>query len=203
MAHLSEELRHTLCAEWYAPFSTDRQGGSGAGNQTRLRYYEALSKHLDALPPESGWRHAVIDRRDLATLAGAKASSTLYSLFGASSRSLISRYAGTRYLPGAAPGPVEALIAEAKADSYWPYRQAWLDTLRTIGREDPRFAAETLIRVVAEWAVDERPLAAVRNCAAPLCAVEDLALICPAEPPVAAVANLLAHVVSSTRSTTS
>ncbi|MFI5958748.1 hypothetical protein [Cryptosporangium sp. NPDC051539] len=199
MAHLSEELSRTISARWYSSVLSERQSVTG---QTRARYYRALSTHLDRLEPsgdESGsvaaWSEARIDRADLAALAGAKATSTLYSLFGQRARSLAAHYAGSPYVARRHPGPVDALIFEAKMVSFWPCREAWAATLGALGRDGRQFAAETLIRVLAEWAAANRPLAAARRSAPPVCAVEDLRLILPDEPPVEAVVALLTRVV--------
>ena len=197
MTHLTEELRHTVSAEWFSSGASV----AGTGGSTRLRYYQALRTHLERLEAAgASWREAPIGRAELAALAGARASSTLYSLFGPASRSLIAGYANGPYVAGRHPGPVEALISEARADSFWPYREAWAQTLKALGREDPRFAAETLIRVLAEWAVADRRMATVRHCEPPVCAVEDLRLICPGTPPVVAVVALLNRVVELAQS---
>ncbi|TQS45621.1 hypothetical protein [Cryptosporangium phraense] len=196
MAHLSEELRRTISARWYSSVLSERQSVTG---QTRTRYYRALSTHLDHLEPfddsTAQWSEARIDRADLATLAGAKATSTLYSLFGQRARSLAAHYAGSPYVARRHPGPVDALIFEAKAVSFWPCREAWASTLGALSRDDRQFAAETLVRVLAEWASANRPLAAVRRSAPPVCAVEDLRLVSPGDPPVGAVVALLTRVV--------
>ena len=95
---------------------------------------------------------------------------------------------------------MEGVAVEAKVVSFWPCRQAWVQELDGLGRDDRRFAAETLIRVLAEWAATDRPMAAMLSAAPPLCAVEDLRLICPETPSVRTATSLLTKVVELAQS---
>lgn len=190
MTHLTAELGQTICANWYSAEFRERDSRRGS---TRRRYYQALRSCL----PDDGAAgdRLRLDRNTVATAAGSRGPSTLYLLFGAHSESLVAAVSGQPYLGSRRSGPVADLITEAKVVSFWPYREAWLLGLVALGREDRRFAAETLIRVLAEWSVAERPLAAVDGFAPPLSVMEDLWLAGPDEPWSAAITAVLTRVI--------
>jgi hypothetical protein len=71
---------------------------------------------------------------------------------------------------------VDQLIDEAKVWTYWPYRESLSLRYRT---EPGLDGAELLASTVGSWARRNRGLAGALQCAPPVCAVEDLLVLCP------------------------
>ncbi|MBL7524356.1 hypothetical protein I6A84_41560 [Frankia sp. CNm7] len=156
--------------------------------QTRTRYYETLVELLTA----GGGSTEGLARDALAAAAGQRRPSTLYylvspkspgslagALYEASPRRLYERRPGERVL--------DLLIGETKVWSYWAHREGWRTALDDLAVTDPWLAATSLVRVLADWAVQARPLAVTAGFAPPAAAVEDLLALADAAGPVSRV----------------
>jgi len=90
----------------------------------------------------------------------------------------IIRWAGAD--PAAKPTP--AFVAEAKIVGFWPYRE---DAIKVADGFDmpPAEWAGTYLRALADWAADDRLLAAYHPAAAPACVREDMAVLAAAYAP--------------------
>jgi hypothetical protein len=164
--HVVGRLRNTNTARWYGSASA-----SGSKWESRMLYYQALLTCAESLPEER------IGPTALARAAAHESPSHLYQLFG---RTASSRLTGG--MPQAASGPaatspVRNVVVEAKVWSHWPHRTGWLATLATMEVVDRRFAAESLVRVLADWAARNPLIAALHEREPPLSVQEDLLVI--------------------------
>ncbi|WP_232303567.1 hypothetical protein [Pseudofrankia sp. DC12] len=183
---LTGELDETAVAGWYRsarfrPGPAPRESGGLVQRlnwQTRTRYYETLVDQLEA----TGGTTKGLARDELAAAAGQRRPSTLYylvsprspgslagALVAASPRRLYEKQRGERVL--------DLLITETKVWSYWPHREGWLTALDDLTVTDRWLAAASLVRVVADWAMDCRALATTAGFAPPVAAVEDLLML--------------------------
>jgi hypothetical protein len=172
MVHMVTRLRTNPIAHWHARI---RGTGPREAEKKRIEYYEALRTWLEGR--DAGAPCAVKDARtDLDRLTGHTSSSTLYSQLGR-------RPLAETVCPGKVRDALEnaevvtRLTAEAKIWDHWDHRTGWLGGLARTGADHgSRFAATTLIRVLAVWAAASPALAMAEHCAPPLTAVEDLCL---------------------------
>jgi len=72
--------------------------------------------------------------------------------------------------------PTAAFLAEAKIVGFWPYRDGVVMTADEPGLA-PAGLAWAYLRALADWAADDRLLAAYRPAAAPACVREDMAVL--------------------------
>jgi hypothetical protein len=100
------------------------------------------------------------------------AHETVYKKFRAESEGPIARWAG----PDEAVKPRNALVAEAKIVSFWPYRQGVLQIAGKFDMTVPELA-EAYLRALAAWASDEIALAACRPAGPPACVAEDMEVL--------------------------
>ncbi|MGH3375179.1 MAG: hypothetical protein ACRDP6_10595 [Actinoallomurus sp.] len=173
MVQLVSHLRKSPIAQWHLRV----RGSEGREpERKRVEYYEALHAWLEGRDADATYTEkearAELDRRTLHS-----SSSTLYSQ--------LKRRPLAMALPD---GPVRAALAEAgvisrltaetKIWDHWAHRTGWLNGLAaTGGGSGRRFAATTLIRVLAVWAAANPALAKAEYCAPPLTAVADLCLV--------------------------
>jgi hypothetical protein len=191
MTSLVDEISDTPSARWYDD-SSAAEGPHGIQVWgTRVRHYEQL---VGALDSRSG------DGR-LARTEIARTVATLYNRFRNDAEDgLRNRVPGAFDIAARLNGPdrrwdvVDNVAVEAKLWSYWPYRAGWLDELGGVG-DDRRTAAETLVRVVAVWAFQNRRLAAYLGNQPPLAAFEDLCVILPGQVSKESVMGFLGSVV--------
>lgn len=190
MTCLHEDLHGAVIARWYATVhgaaGAERDAGQGTVRRapwaTREKYYRALLSCLADEPGVDSARrlegsHEL--RTALTAAAGVRSSSVLYSLAGSKvPTSMLAQVPGAlAEISGPGRDIGYRLAAETKVWSHWPYRAGWLAELRVAGSQNRPLAAATLIRVLAAWAHDNRPLAAFNLCEPPLSAAEDLLII--------------------------
>jgi hypothetical protein len=199
MAHQVRELRDTGPAKWYGETSTGEDGQARRSWTTRERYYAAL---LSCLAATAASRR--VERDEVTTVAGEKSPSTLYLLVsGRAKGSLRERWPEAFALAERAQGAdrrwdvVDNLAVETKVWSFWGHRAGWLEELDAAPSDDRRFAAETLVRVLAVWADGNRPIAAYLGHLPPASAVADLCLILPGAVPRERVMRFLTTVVET------
>jgi hypothetical protein len=171
---------------------------------TRRRYYDALLAVLAEVTASAGddeVSRVRVSREALVSRAGQERPSTLYYLVGKQSAGSLLRHLDER-IPGfrgsqAYHDVVENLIAEVKVWSYWPWREGWLAQLAAMEAPSRHFAAESMIRVLAEWAGRHRGLAGAVGNAPPVAAVEDLLVVCPRAMPIRSATHVLTRTVET------
>ena len=175
------ELNSTRTAQWY-----DRASGTHRSDAwtERLRCFTGLSEVLaeqvqvqvQGEHPAQGRAQPQIAPRalisEVARRAHFSAHETVYKRFRSGSEGPIARWAG----PDTTIKPRNALVAEAKIVSFWPYRA---DVLRVADRQDLplREVLEEYLQALATWAWDDVPLAACRPAGPPACVAEDMQAI--------------------------
>lgn len=184
MADLVSQLGGTFTARWQ-----ERTGGRGK----RSTYYKALLDSLDELSPGVPFPTGREGRELLTGRVDVRSPSSLYRALG-NDGDLALEQRFSPLLP-AKGDIVEKLVVETKIITYWPYRTGWLRGLRQTNPDKARFAATTMIQVVAEWAAANPRLAAERECAPPLAAAEDLCTIVDGPLALEEAAKLLASAV--------
>jgi hypothetical protein len=171
MVHLVPHLQENPIAQWHVKV---RGTGGRAPEKKRLEYYEALDAWLSSrdAPYTERDARAELDRRTRHS-----SSSTLYSQL--TRRPLIDTLPRCRTRDAlAGAGIIARLTAEAKIWDHWAHRTGWLRALAATGPGNGRrFAATTLIRVLAVWAAANPSLAKAESCAPPLTCVGDLCLV--------------------------
>ena len=175
MSFVLHELRETVASRWRREL---------AGPQTSVRthwatkvgYYQAVEALLagGADAAELSWTDVVAEVRPHGSrttffgVAGRHARKPLLGAYLAAQRNDVARC----FERDSAP---EMLIDETKVWSYWPHRVGWTDELFRAG--ETHAAVECLFRVLLDWAVRERELAAALDHAPPVCAIEDLVVL--------------------------
>ena len=174
MGSVMHELNSTRTAQWY-----DRASGTHRSDAwtERLRCFtglsEVLAEQAQGEHPARGMAQPQIAPRalisEVARRAHFSAHETVYKRFRSGSEGPIARWAG----PDTTIKPRNALVAEAKIVSFWPYRA---DVLRAADRQDLplRDVLEEYLRALASWAWDDAPLAACRPAGPPACVAEDM-----------------------------
>lgn len=173
MPSVLHELRETAAVRWRrdlaGPETSVRKHWS-----TKTNYYRAV----DALLAEGhagplSWTDIV------ATVQPHGSRTTFFDVAGPhAKRPLHREYDGTPLGACLARETVpEMLIDETKVWSYWPHRVGWMHELFRAEDLTRPAVAETLIRVLLDWATREPGLAAMIDHAPPACAVEDLMVI--------------------------
>jgi hypothetical protein len=165
------ELNSTRTAKWHQVASgTQRDAWS-----ERMRCFLGLSEMLaeQAAAGQGAGQQAPRGMlTEVARHAGFAAHETVYKKFRAESEGLITRWAG----PDEAVKPRNALVAEAKIVSFWPYRQGVLQIAGKFDMTLPELA-EAYLRALAAWASDEIALAACRPAGPPACVAEDMEVL--------------------------
>lgn len=198
MSALTMELRNTQVSRWFEPprphaaADTPNEHAPTRTLRSRRRFYAALEKYLATVAEYYGGDIIRLARdrpglRGVAEAAGQNSASSLDHVFGSRSATLAAflREKAPHLLAPAEPaGSLERLVLQAKAASFWPYREGWLSMLESLGEPPRRVAAESLVRVVAEWAAQQPLVAATCDFAPPVAALEDLTvaagITCPA-----------------------
>lgn len=179
MPFVLHELRETVAGRWRRELAGPEPSTKKHWN-TKVSYYRAVDSllaggHGDAL----AWNEVV----DEMAVGGSRAG--FYEVAGPHAKKPLAR----AYRAGPA-GPVrdiadlldratvpQRLIDETKVWSYWPHRVGWMHELYRADEVARPAVAECLIRVLLDWAVRERGLAAALDHSAPACAIEDLVVI--------------------------
>ncbi len=174
-------LDGTVTARWRR-----RLIGAGAEEgrhwRTKVAYYAALRRVLR--PGSTPSWSEVTD-----AVAGGGSRSTFYEVTGRHAKHLLLaqfRSAGSTdgmllahlYERGSA---VEALIDEAKAWTFWPYRESLPLLCQLEPEVDDNTAVDLLLRSVRDWARRDPVIAGALNAAPPVCAVEDLLTLRPGQ----------------------
>jgi hypothetical protein len=174
MGSIVHELSSTRTAQWYDSASGTHRSDAWT---ERLRCFHGLSEVLaDQVPVEHAKKansQPQITPRGLicevARRAHFSAHETVYKRFRSGYDGPIVRWAG----PDDTVKPRNALVAEAKIVSFWPYRA---DVLRNADKFDLSLqaVAEAYLRAVATWAGSDVPLAACQPAGPPACVAEDM-----------------------------
>ena len=189
MSFVLHELRETVALRWRREL---------AGPQplvrthwaTKVSYYRAVETLLasGADAEELSWTDIVAEvrpRGSRTTFFGVAGPHAKKSLLGACLAAHRKDIADCLDRSGAP----EMLVDETKVWSYWPHREGWTDELFRAGAEPT--AVECLIRVLLDWAVRERELAAALDHAPPACAIEDLVVLRAGQISAAEAARML------------
>jgi hypothetical protein len=171
MSSIVVGLNSTWTARWYQAASGTQRADAWT---ERLRYFRALSELLTELVKGSS-QQQIAPRglvTEVARRAHFSAHETLYKRFRSEWEGPIERWAGT----DDAVKPRNALVAEAKIVSFWPYRDG---VLRLAGSPGVTLAevAEAYLSALASWASDDGPLAACRPAGPPACVAEDMSVL--------------------------
>lgn len=169
---------------------------------TKIAYYAAVDRLLAAEEPQPLTWRAIVDsvrpRGNSSTfygVTGPRARHPLLRAFAASD-CVESLYIALHYQR---VSPVHQLIDETKVWAYWPYRDRWLAECRrrdAISREAALSAATSTL---VAWAMDYPALAAALEFAPPMCAVEDLMLLCKGQLSAHAALAKVTHLVRESR----
>lgn len=193
-------MKTTIAASWRhslegAPTGVDDDGGRPHW-QTKTSYYRATAELLRDAPGELTWKNVAErangNRSTFYQVAGSGAAHPLLREYQSAQRGY---GAGIRDLYDR-PSAVQQLVDETKVWSYWGYREGWIEQLDQTQDLTRKAAAESLVRVVAEWAACQPAMAAALDCSPPMSAVEDMVLLW-GEPSVAAAHDLVKEVIQS------
>jgi len=187
MPSIRQELEATRTARWHRQVSGARCAGAWA---ERLRDYAALRAILDRHAAETAdgasRRHAQppIQLPGLLKLvakqghyAGAEPVYRRYRHRQQGRPQQIPRLAG----PDPAIRPAAAFLTEARAVTFWPYREGVIEVADAFDMSRAEWAAAYL-RALAAWAAEDRPLAACQPAGPPACVLEDMTAIAGACP---------------------
>lgn len=86
-----------------------------------------------------------------------------------------------RWYQAIAAKPGAALVAEAKVNAFWPYRQGVIKIADAFDMPPFEWAA-AYMRALAAWASDNRPLAARHTADPPGCVAEDMTVLAASRP---------------------
>jgi hypothetical protein len=169
---------------------------------TKMSYYAAVDRILATDGPEPVTWRAIVDsvhpRGNSSTfygVTGPRARHPLLRAF-ASSECVESLYIALHYQR---VNPVDQLIDEAKVWAYWPYRETWLVECRRRNLVTREVAVAAATAGLVAWARDRPALAAALEFAPPMCAVEDLMLVCQGHLSARAAVAKLTEVVRESR----
>lgn len=202
MSWLTRDLHGTVTVRWYAATLGDDHPDEGTHSvgATRIRYYEAIQKCLETIVTEPGGSDRISNaglREAVVAEVGRRSSSTLYLLFRSEApQSMLGHHDSDLLASQGCQDVVDNLISEAKVWTYWPHREGWLQSLMNGDAQGRMFVAETLVRVLADWAMTNRLLAEELNYAPPTAAIEDLRIVCGRTAGTEAVTELLARVLA-------
>jgi len=194
-------LDDTVTARWRRGLAGTR-GLEKSHWITKMAYYEAVDRLLAAGGAEPLTWRTIVDsvhpRGNSSTFYGVTGPRARHPLLRAFSASdcVESLYIALYYQR---VSPVDQLIDEAKVWAYWPYREVWLDECRrrnVLTREGALSAATSAL---VAWAKDRPALASTLGFAPPMCAVEDLMLMCQGQLSARAAVARLTEVVRESR----
>jgi hypothetical protein len=182
MFDLLTELRRTSTALWtesaFGKRSLNAAPPDGERPKPRPQFCRAVVRHLAELDGDTDFAAVRIGREELKRRTGHQGEGTLYSTFGGSAQqslaSLLEVEMGQTF---AVRDAVRHVLAETKVWSHRPHRDGWLEELEDEGAPSRRFAAETLVRVLADWAARNPRLARASGHLPPPTAVQDLCVI--------------------------
>ncbi|RKS77156.1 hypothetical protein BZB76_2531 [Actinomadura pelletieri DSM 43383] len=200
MLELVTELQRTSIARWTVEaFGEESLHGSapeGRRRNPRHTFCRAAYAHLAGLEADVDFAAVQVTRADLKRLTGHGGEGALYRTFRESEQSLANLLG--REMDGEfGGGAPELVITEMKVWSHWPYRRGWLEALETSAPLSRRFAAETLVRVLVEWAMHNPRAAQVLECLPPPSVVEDLCVISGRQVSPRQAVEVLRHAVKS------
>ncbi|HTR95707.1 MAG TPA: hypothetical protein VMI73_28570 [Trebonia sp.] len=189
MPSIRQELEATRTARWYRHASGARRAGAWA---ERVRDYAALRAILDGRAPDgtvAGAAERTARRREqppvqLPGLLKLVAEHGHYAGAEPVYRRYRDRQQGQQILrlagPDPAVRPTAAFLAEARAVTFWPYREGVIEVADAFDMSRAEWAAAYL-RALAAWAAEERPLAAYPPAGPPACVLEDMTAIAGAQ----------------------
>jgi hypothetical protein len=178
MASVTDEMKNTIAASWRQSLEGTQSRDDATGRphwQTKISYYRATAEVLREAPDELTWgevvRRAKGSRSNFYQVTGSRAAHSLLREYqtapGGDSTAIASFY---DRLPA-----VQQLVDETKVWSYWGYRTGWIEQLERTRDVTRKVAAESLVRVIAEWASCQPETAGALECSPPMAAVEDMA----------------------------
>lgn len=151
--------------------------------RTKTAYYAAVCRLLDGGVVQPGWADVI----DAVKPRGSR--STFYEVTGAHAKhpligELLAQDAVDLIqlaLYYRRESAVDQLIDEAKVWTYWPFRDFLRSRYRIEPDLEPSSALELLLSAVESWARGNASLASALDWAPPVCAVEDLLILCPGQ----------------------
>lgn len=191
MSSLITDLRETTAARWR--HGLIRETRERPHWSTKEAYYRAVIACLED-GAQISWE-SIIER-----VRPRGAPSTYYTVTGGrATHALIRAYTDDALTDIASAyrrtHSHDQLVDETKVWSYWPSREGWLTQLAETTNSSRPIAVECLVRVLADWAVNNQVLAAALDGTPPMCAVEDLRVIQGARGTTLDAARLLESVV--------
>jgi hypothetical protein len=165
--------------------------------RTKTAYYAAVCRLLDDGVVAPGWADVI----DAVEPRGSR--STFYEVTGAHAKhpligELLAQDAVDLIqlaLYYRRESAVDQLIDEAKVWTYWPYRDFLRSRYRIEPNLEPSAAVRLLLSAVESWARGNASLASALDCAPPLCAVEDLLMLCPGQYSAVSALSTLTRVI--------
>lgn len=199
VASVTDEMKNTIAASWRHSLEGAPTWVNDAGKlhwQTKTSYYRATAELLRVEGGALTWDKIVErangTRSSFYRVTGSSAAHPLLREYQSAQRSYC---AGIRDLYRR-PSAVQQLVDETKVWTYWGYRTGWIEQLEETVDLTRKAAAESLVRVVAEWAACHPATAAALDCSPPMSAVEDMVLLW-SEPGAADAHDLVKKVIQS------
>ncbi|MFC5744625.1 hypothetical protein [Actinomadura rugatobispora] len=181
MLDLLTELRRTPTSLWTeSAFGTRSLNAPPDGERPKPRpqFCRAVVRHLAEMDGGTDFAAVRIGRDELKRRTGHQGEGTLYATFGPNAQqSLASLLAAEMGSTFAVRDAVRHVLAETKVWSHRPHRDGWLAALEDGAAPSRRFAAETLVRVLADWTARNPRLARSAGHLPPPTAVQDLCVI--------------------------
>ncbi|WP_306213497.1 hypothetical protein [Actinoplanes sp. RD1] len=144
---------------------------------TRDSYYQAVDGLLAATPGKALSWQEIVDGAggsrttffDLANTRTRRALRDAYADTTGPARDLVDQLNREN--------KTELLVDETKVWSFFPHRSGWMHQLDNMDDLSRSMIAESLVRVLLDWAGRQPHLAAAHDFAPPICAIEDLLIV--------------------------
>ena len=201
MASVTDEIKSTIAASWRQSL----EGGTSTWAddegklhwQTKIKYYRATAELLRDAPDALTWDKIVErangSRSNFYQVTGSRAPHALLRKYQSAQRSYSADIADLYRRPSA----VQQLVDETKVWTHWGYRAGWIVQLEQARDVTRKAAAESLVRVLVEWAVYHPETAGALDSSPPMSAVEDMVLIWGDPASAAAAHDVVRKVIQS------
>lgn len=182
MPCVADELTKTIAASWRSGLEGVPSGNEDSGRvhwQTKTNYYRATAELLQEPDTKLTWQNIVRSVRpegNRGTFYRVIGSNAAHPLLGAYRSAKRGYAADITELYDRIPA-VQQLVDETKVWTYWGYREGWVTQLELTADVTRRAAAESLVRVVMDWAMRYPQIASALDCSPPMSAAEDMVVI--------------------------
>ncbi|BEL06356.1 hypothetical protein Q0Z83_045470 [Actinoplanes sichuanensis] len=176
MSSVLEELRETVAVVWRRNLFGSEPYPSRHWT-TRDSYYQAVDGLLADAPGSALSWQEIVDAAggsrttffDLANPRTRRALREAYADAVGPARDLVDQLNRDT--------KTELLVDETKVWSFFPHRSGWMHQLDNMNDLNRTMIAESLVRVLLDWAGRQPHLAAAHDYAPPICAIEDLLIV--------------------------